>query len=945
MARRLHIGGKVRAEGWEVLNANAADYVDHVCNANDLSQFPDNTFVEIYASHIVEHLDYAGGELINTLKEWNRVLTPGGKAYISVPDLDCLAKLILDKGRLNVHERFHVMRMIFGGHTDKYDYHYVGLNEDFLVSFLSGAGYTNIRRVPQFGLFEDTSSLAFKGALISLNIIAEKKTSSTQLAEDEVLLSGNWEGAIRFYEECIEREPETRAHYWRLGLAFLLAERNLEAQGTWFGVLVEAPEQETALWTIELHNVLVAMGTKLLSHQQFGAAERSFQQALELDVPAAELARAHNGLGNVSRQRGDLAGAIDRYEMAIELNPHFGDPHYGLGELYRAQGRSEIAIQSLRRAVEVDPQHLLAPIQLGKILSERGQVPEAITTYQRALAIDRNLGEVQKSLGALFGQQRDYESAIQHLQRSTLLAPGDAETFYNLGLALEHAERLKEAAAAYREAVRVNPDFLVAHNSLGLTYLAMDRFGDALDSFQRSLSIDPSNLSAYNSSGLALLKQGRVRESLKYCHLARGLEGERGLTYINELLTRLYLPENSPEETYAVACDWAEKFTPNTSQYDFSTRDLVPERRLRIGYISPDFRNHAVARFVTPIFANHDRDAFEVFCFAEVKKPDSITQSLQQLAHSWSSTVGRSDAEIAEEIYHTRIDILVDLGGHTNNSRTSIFGFKPAPIQITHIGYPNTTGLATMDYRLTDSIADPVGQGDDYYTEALVRLSNCFLCFDPLVEAPSVSTLPALTKGYVTFGSFNNIAKITPAAIVAWAKILQAVPQARIFFKNSSLADPRTREFLWNLMEDLGVARERVELQGLVKSTVGHLSCYHSIDIALDSFPYNGTTTTCEALWMGVPVIALKGDRHVSRVSQSLLHAVGLTELVTSTMEDYVRKAVALSQDLQQLANLRSQLRPRMAASTLCDAPRYVRNLEATYRQLWEHWCASQNSN
>ena len=367
-------------------------------------------------------------------------------------------------------------------------------------------------------------------------------------------------------------------------------------------------------------------------------------------------------------------------------------------------------------------------------------------------------------------------------------------------------------------------------------------------------------------------------------------------------------------------------------------------RRLKIGYVSPDFRGHSVAYFVEPLLKGHDRQAVEVFCYAEVTRPDTVTAHLQGLVDHWLVTVGLSDEELAERIRADGIDILVDLAGHTANNRLRVFARKPAPVQVTWLGYPNTTGLEAIDYRLVDAVTDPVGEADAWASETLVRLEGGFLCYGGLKDAPEPTVPPCLKTGTVTFGSFNNPAKVSAATFDAWATLLSRLPQARLLLKGKPFADAATRALFLARLGERGVAAERVELVAWLPGTAAHLALYHRVDIALDPFPYNGTTTTCEALWMGVPVVTLRGDRHAGRVGASLLSQIGLTDLIANSVEEYVEIALALARNPGRLDDLRRALRPRMAASPLCDGRAFARKMEAAFRTMWQVWCETPDN-
>jgi protein O-GlcNAc transferase len=368
-----------------------------------------------------------------------------------------------------------------------------------------------------------------------------------------------------------------------------------------------------------------------------------------------------------------------------------------------------------------------------------------------------------------------------------------------------------------------------------------------------------------------------------------------------------------------------------------------PERPLRVGYVSPDFRQHASNSYSLPLLTGHDRRLFDIFLYAEVPQPDAVSDNLRSLASHWRSTVGLSDAAVRQRVHDDQIDILVDLAGHTDHTRIAAFAVKPAPVTVTWLGYPNTTGLPTMDYRLTDALADPPGETDHLHTEALVRLPHCFLCYQPPAEAPPVAPTPALSRGTITFGSFNNLEKVTTEVIETWAAVLRSVPRSRLLLKGWILADPVLRQRINDRFAALGIDAGRLDLRRLIPGIGPHLALYREIDIGLDPFPYNGTTTTCEALWMGVPVVSLIGDSHAARVGLSLLSSVGLQRLVAHDRDAYVTIAAGLAKDLAALEPMRQGMRSQLQKSPLMDAPRFARDVESAYRVMWRSWCARRS--
>lgn len=363
------------------------------------------------------------------------------------------------------------------------------------------------------------------------------------------------------------------------------------------------------------------------------------------------------------------------------------------------------------------------------------------------------------------------------------------------------------------------------------------------------------------------------------------------------------------------------------------------ERVLRIGYLSPDFRSHSVADFTCKLIGAHDRNQFENFCYSNVIREDAITQRFKAYTDHWLSIVGMDDEGVAARIGQDRIDILVDLAGYTAENRILIFAREPAPILVNWLGYPNTTGLKVMDYRLTDSIADPDGEADRLHSEKLVRLKHGFLCYQATGSMPPVSGPSYRHQGHITFGSFNHPPKITPAVIGTWAKILESRPDARLVLKGGAFVDAETREYYSSIFGEHGISPERLDLICKTPSRNDHLETYSRIDISLDPFPYNGTTTTCEALWMGVPVITLRGNRHAGRVGASILHHLGCPELIAENENEYIELACRLADDTGRLETLRTDLRHRMSQSELMNLPQFTETLENAYREMWTAWC------
>lgn len=493
----------------------------------------------------------------------------------------------------------------------------------------------------------------------------------------------------------------------------------------------------------------------------------------------------------------------------------------------------------------------------------------------------------------------DYARALT--ERTVRLEPQRAEHYNNLGYILNES-RLPEAAfRELQQAITLDSGYAdawlnraISHNSMGMT-------DQAIADCRRSLALCPSNI--------------RAQVNL--------------LSFLN------YSDHHSELEIFRQHVALGRSFRLSSTQLSGSTRQSQQRHgRIRIGYASPDFRTHSVAGFIAPVFEHHDCSAFELFAYYNGTRHDATSEQLRKHAEHWTVTTRLSDSALRRKIVADGIDILVDLAGHTANSRVMAFAPKAAPIQLSWIGYPNTSGLPTIDYRLCDTVTDPSGTADHLHTEILRRLPGCFLCYKPPERSPAVAPPPFRSRGYITFGSFNHRGKMTITVIDTWAKILKAVPDARLLLKNAALSGSAARKATQQLFETAGVSTTRLTLLGHDMSREQHLQRYGDIDIALDTFPYNGTTTTCEALWMGVPVITFTGNSHRSRVGSSLLQAAGLGRFVGDNVQGYVNLAIALSASRLQLVELRNQMRGIVASSRLTDAARFTTDLETLYREL-----------
>jgi protein O-GlcNAc transferase len=716
-----------------------------------------------------------------------------------------------------------------------------------------------------------------------------------------------------------------------LGLAHHQAGRLAEAESCYRRLLAAQPNHADAL------NML-----GVLAHQM-GRPDLAvvlIRQAIDSNETNPAY---YSNLGYALRHQGKLPEAVAAARQAIRLKPDLATAHFHLGCALCDQGQLDAAAAAHREAVRIDPAQADAYCNLGNVLRDQGKLDEAVAACRQAIRLDPDLAAAHCNLGTALQGQGKLDEAIAAYGQAIGLKPDMAEGYYNLGSALYDHGNLDDAITAYRQALRLKPAYAEACSNLGCVLRDQDRLDEAVRACREAIRLKPQYAEAHMNLGGALYEHGKLAEAIAACRQAIVLEPDYPAWSSHLLMIQNYDDRLSATTSFDAHRGWGERHgqrVPRPIAYG-NVRKIG--QRLKVGYVSPDFRRHSVAHFLEPLLRSHDRNEIEVCCYAEVSWPDAVTERFEQLADHWVVTIGMSDEAVAERIGSDRIDILVDLAGHTASghaakSRLLVFARKPAPIQVTWLGYPNTTGLKAIDYRLVDAVTDPEGEADALASETLVRLPGGFLCYGGHDGAPAPGPAPCLATGTVAFGSFNSPPKLSAATLDTWAQVLARLPQARLLLKGKPFADAATRALYLDRLAQRGVAPQRVELAAWLPDQ-SHLAFYDRIDIALDPFPYNGTTTTCQALWMGVPVVTLRGDRHASRVGASLLTQIGLTDLIADSVEAYVETAVALAGNTARLADLRDVLRPRMAASPLCDAAGFARKIEQAYRTMWRHWC------
>jgi predicted O-linked N-acetylglucosamine transferase (SPINDLY family) len=641
--------------------------------------------------------------------------------------------------------------------------------------------------------------------------------------------------------------------------------------------------------------------------------------------------------GNRAEDGGDPAKACALYRRATELAPGYARAHINLGIGLEAIGDATAAITAYEQALAADPPNPAANYNLGKLLYSRGEPARAEPLLRQALESRPDFPDARLVYAYVLHAAGELDAAEAQLRHALRQRPDDVAARAELFHVLDAQGNLAAAATELEAVLARRPDWTQALYNYGTTLMRLGRDADAEAALRRVLAREPTFVLAYRMLGNLLHRHGRVREIIELCRTGRaGLPANFDLESF-ELLELNFVDDLSADEVARAHREFGARleraFSP---RIELRRERAARERRLRIGYVSSDFNYHPVGLFMLPAIEGHDRSHFEVYCYATSTKADDFTRRLSSRADAWRDAHAQSEEQLAQLVHEDRIDILVDLAGHSGVSRLGTFALQPAPVQASWLGYLNTTGLSRIQYRITDRHCDPAGLTEHLHTERLVRLPNSQWCYRPFVSVAHAPAPPLLRNGHVTFGSFNQIAKISPTTRALWAQILKEVPGSRLLV--AGVADARTAEGLLGELATSGIARERITVAPFAP-VEDYLRLYDSVDITLDPTPYSGGTTTCDALWMGVPVVTLPGVRPASRSAGSILTTVGLREWIAQTPEDYLRVAVGLSRDPATLISLRALLRERMRRSPLMDEARFVLDLQQAYRGMWHAWC------
>ena len=603
---------------------------------------------------------------------------------------------------------------------------------------------------------------------------------------------------------------------------------------------------------------------------------------------------------------------------------------------FQRGGHLEEAVALLQKARKLNSDSVECRMFLGMALADLKRYTEAEPHLIRALKKSPHMAEIWENLARCQKAMGLPHAALESLEKFTALQPSNAHAHELLGELAAVVNGFAAAEPHFRMATKIDHGFAIAWSNLGLSLLEKPgHIAEGMECLEKALQLDPFLVAASSARALGLQRLYKTEESLDLHNSILWMEPQntRVLSARNMLLNYLRLQDR--QSVFEAHKEFGVLFTEEEREVFFNPKE--PDKKLRVGFISPDLRHHSVAFFLKPLLQNLDPLRVETLLYHCHHIEDSTSSTLQKLAKKWTNLNGVEDDAAADLIRKDALDILIDLAGHSAMNRLPLLARGLAPVQISYLGYPNTTGVPAITHRLVDEITDPSGEADAFATEKLIRFSPCAWSYEAPADAPS----PAMPHdaSSVIFGSFNNFLKVTDQTLSVWAKILARVPNSRLFIKSMFLEDPDVRKNVFERISHAGIHENQIEISGFLAATEAHLVAYNQVDVALDTFPYNGTTTTCEALWMGVPVVSLIGDRHAARVGLSLLSAIGHAEWATENEEAYIEKAVALAQDRPLRFHLRDSLRSEVTASILCDSTAQAHHFENALRQIWLDWC------
>ena len=653
----------------------------------------------------------------------------------------------------------------------------------------------------------------------------------------------------------------------------------------------------------------------------------------------SDRADAFYELGQTHLARGSLAEAEGYYRNAIRIRPRFAQALCSLAEALEKQDRFAEAESRYRQSIEIQPDLVLAHNNLALILKQQGRLLEAEASCRRALELSPELAVVHNNLATILNNQGRVAESEASCRRAIELKPDLAEAHSNLAIALNKQGHIKESEASCRRAIELRPELAAVHNNLANVLQRQARPGEAEASCRRAIDLQPEFRDAYTNLGIALMDQGRLAEAAVSYRRAIQIQPELREAHQDLLFCLSHSGEISPEALFDEHLIFADRFeAPLRQAWTPHQNSREPERQLKVGIVSGDFREHPMVYFIEPVFSHlAGNPGLSLHAYANCLAEDSFTHRLRRHFPHWNQVFDLSEELFAQKVRDDGIDILIDLTGHTAHNRLLAFARKPAPIQCGWIGYLGTSGLKSMDYYLADKYFLSPGEFDCYFTEKIVYLP-AVAAFEPSSDAPDVGPLPSLTTGRLTFGSFNRLSKLNPGVIALWSQLLRALPESQMLI--GGMPRDGRHQVVGRWFQDEGIALERLQFHPR-SGNRDYLALHDQVDFCLDPFPFTGATTTCHALWMGVPTLTLLGQTVAGRLGAALLQHIGLEDFIAHTPEEFVKKGIFWASNLHSLAKLRAGMRDRFLGSAIGQPDLVAQGLAVAFRQMWRSWCAN----
>jgi protein O-GlcNAc transferase len=759
-----------------------------------------------------------------------------------------------------------------------------------------------------------------------LRVLAPSDSSSYKEQGDRQVKAGQWEAAAQSYRQALEIDAQDAETHNKLGDIYYERQALPEAETCYRQALKIKPDDNEAQ---------INLGLTLDEQGRHAEAEACYRQVV---TQKPEHALAHFNLGIALTSQGRLVEAEQSYRRALEIKPNFSHAHFKLGAMLQKQERLAEAEASYRSVLEINPRNADALCNLGVILEIQDRLLEAEACYRLTLEIKPDFAAVLRNLGVVFNKRDKFVEAETCFLRVLNGMPNDVEALFGVAIALHKQGKLVDAEDRYRRVLQIKPDYLDAQICLGANLQMQERLVEAEVVFRRVLEVNRDVAEVHNNMGLISESQGKSSEAAASYRYALELNPAYVEAYGNLFQCLSHYESVDAHVLFEAHRRFGEQFeSPLRGDWPQHSNLRDPNRRLQIGFVSPDLHRHAVMYFFEPLLTHllgFSDLSLNVYYNNTIE--DQVTRRLRGGVKQWHSIAHLTDAAVAQKIAEDGIDILIDLSGHTRKNRLLSFARKPAPVQASWMGYQGTTGLQAMDYYLADGFLVPSGQFDTQFTEKLVRLpANA--PFLPSGEAPPVNTLPTLDNGFITFGSFNRTNKLSIDVIALWSQLLRALPTARMLLGNMPSEDVSEMLIDWFAQE--GIIRERLSFYPRT-DTAAYLALHHQVDVCLDTFPFTGGITTMHAIWMGVPTLTLVGKTVAGRQGASYAWHLGLDGFVAHGGEDFVQKGLAIADDIASLVDVRFGLRKRFEQSAMGRPDVIAEGLERAFRIIWRRWCA-----